>query len=64
MAALTLREKQVLQLIVKEFTSEEIAKELSISKHTVESHRKNLYKKTKAKTIIGLVNYFYKNKHA
>ena len=61
---LTKREKQILRLIVSEYSSKDIATELSISIHTVESHRKNLYKKTKAQSIIGLVNYAYKHKYA
>jgi DNA-binding CsgD family transcriptional regulator len=59
---ITKREQEILQLIVKEFSCKEMAEELNISIHTVESHRKNLYKKTKAKTLIGLVNYAYKHK--
>jgi DNA-binding CsgD family transcriptional regulator len=59
---LTKRERQILKLIVREFSCKDTAKELNISIHTVESHRKNLYKKTKAKTLIGLVNYAYKHK--
>ncbi|OFX59516.1 MAG: hypothetical protein A2046_11995 [Bacteroidetes bacterium GWA2_30_7] len=54
---LTNREIEVLKLIVKEFNCKQIAEKLNISVHTVQSHRKNLYKKTKSKTIIGLVNY-------
>ncbi len=58
---LTEREKEVLMLIVREYSCKRIAEELKISLHTVESHRKNLYKKTKAKTVIGLVKYAYKH---
>jgi two-component system nitrate/nitrite response regulator NarL len=59
---LTPREKEILRLIVREHDCKEIASLLEISVHTVESHRKNLYRKTKAASIIGLVNYAYKNK--
>ncbi len=54
---LTKREKQVLQLVVKENTSAEIAKKLEISLRTVETHRKNILKKTGAKNIVGLVKF-------
>jgi two-component system, NarL family, nitrate/nitrite response regulator NarL len=58
---LTDREKEILRLIVKELDCKEIAECLNISAHTVQSHRRNLFKKTKSKTIIGLVNYAYKH---
>jgi DNA-binding NarL/FixJ family response regulator len=54
---LTEREKDVLKLIVKELTSNEIADKLCISFHTVETHRKNLISKLQVKNIAGLVKY-------
>ena len=50
------REKQVLELIRAEYTSEEIAKELYISKSTVDTYRKNLIIKLKVKNSVGLIN--------
>jgi len=58
---LSVREKEVLDLIVKEFTSEEIAKKLFISKKTVDTHRANLLEKTQSKSTIGLVKFAIKN---
>lgn len=58
---LTDREKEILELICKQYTSQEIADELFISKRTVEVHRKNLLDKTKVKNIAGLVVYALKN---
>lgn len=52
---LTDREKQVLRLIVDEFTTREIAAKLFISKCTVETHRLNLIRKLKVKNTAGLV---------
>lgn len=52
---LSQREKQLIQLIALEHTTEEIAKKLFISKHTVESHRKNIFFKLRVKNIAGLV---------
>ncbi len=49
------REKQVLQLIVNEFTAKEIAEELFISVNTVDAHRKNLLMKLDARNTAGLV---------
>jgi DNA-binding NarL/FixJ family response regulator len=39
---LTPRQIQVLQLIVKEMTNEEIARELHVNKRTIDTHRQNL----------------------
>ena len=49
------REKQVLQLIVQERTTGEIADELFISFGTVETHRRNLLVKLNARNTAGLV---------
>ena len=54
---LTRREKEILQLIVKEYTNQEIAEELFISVRTVEAHKRNLLEKTGSKTVAGLVIY-------
>ena len=52
---LTSREHEVLCSIHKGLTSHEIAKELSISKRTVETHRTNILEKTGARNSIELV---------
>lgn len=51
------REIEIIRLIVEENTTIEISKKLFISEHTVETHRKNIWRKTGAKSIIGLINY-------
>lgn len=56
-AVLTKREKEVLQLIVQEYTSPEIAEKLFISINTAETHRKNLLAKIGARNTAGLVRY-------
>lgn len=53
---LSSREKEIIQLIAQEFTTEEIAEKLIISKHTIEAHRKNIFMKLNVKNIAGLVN--------
>lgn len=53
--SLSRREKQVLQLIVEEFTTAEIAEKLFISFGTVETHRRNLLVKLNARNTAGLV---------
>ncbi|MGE4346760.1 MAG: response regulator [Flavobacteriaceae bacterium] len=56
-SVLTDREREIVALIVKEYTSEEIANKLFISKKTVDNHRTNIFVKTGCKTTIGLVKY-------
>jgi DNA-binding NarL/FixJ family response regulator len=53
--SLTRREKEVLQLIAKEYTSQEIADKLFLSLRTVETHRMNLLLKLGTKNMVGLV---------
>ncbi|RZL48335.1 MAG: response regulator transcription factor [Pedobacter sp.] len=59
---LTPREKEVLQLICKQFSSIEIAEKLFLSNRTVEGHRNNLLQKTSSRNTAGLVLYALKNK--
>lgn len=54
---LTDREKEVLKLILKEYTNQEIADELFISVRTVDAHKRNLLDKTGSKNVAGLVIY-------
>ena len=59
-SALTKREVEILQLVAKGRTSIQIAKQLNLSKFTVDTHRKNIHKKLGIKSNIGLVNYTLK----
>lgn len=59
---LTPREKEVLQLICKQFSSVEIAEKLFLSNRTVEGHRNNLLTKTGSRNTAGLVLYALKHK--
>ncbi|WP_323757170.1 response regulator transcription factor [Roseivirga sp.] len=54
---LTKREREVLHLIVKEYSNQEIADELFISVRTVDAHKRNLLEKTGAKNMAGLAIY-------
>lgn len=55
------REKDVLHLIVKEYSNQEIGEKLFISPRTVEVHKRNLIDKTGSKNIVGLVLYAINN---
>lgn len=52
---LSRREKEVLRLIMEEYTTQEIADKLFISFGTVETHRRNMLIKTGARNTVGLV---------
>lgn len=58
---LSVREIEVLQLIVKGAINKEIADKLSISLNTVLSHRKNITAKLGIKTVSGLTFYAIMN---
>lgn len=58
----TKRESEVLELICKQLTTNDIAEKLFISPRTVEGHRNNLLLKTESKNVAGLVIYALKNK--
>lgn len=56
-SSLTPRELEILRLIVRGQTTAEISRQLFLSERTVETHRKNIARKTGARTVIGLVNW-------
>lgn len=51
------REMQVIRYVAKGFSSEDIATELNVSIHTVNSHRKNVLKKLGLKSPTELIVY-------
>lgn len=57
---LTDREVEVLKLIAEENTTQEIADKLFLSKHTIESYRKNLISKLNVKNLAGLTKHAIK----
>ena len=59
-SVLTKRETEVLTLIASEFTNEEIANRLKLSKRTVDSHRQNIINKLGVKNTAGLIKYAFK----
>ncbi len=58
---LSSREIEVLRLIASEYTNEEIAQKLKISKRTVDTHRMNMLFKLRAKNTVGLIKFAYAN---
>ena len=56
------RKIEVLKLVIPEKNSKELAKELFISERTVETHRKNMIRKTSSSSTVGLIKYAYQHK--
>lgn len=52
---ITLREKEIIQLIANELSNQDIAKQLNISLRTVETHRRNVMQKLNVKSAISLI---------
>lgn len=61
-ARLTAREIEIIQLIEKELTNKQMAERLFLSERTIETHRKNIFRKTNTSGIIALVKYAYEHR--
>jgi two-component system, NarL family, nitrate/nitrite response regulator NarL len=59
---ITAREIDIIRLIEKEYSNKQIADTLFLSERTVETHRKNIFRKTKTSGVIGLIKYAYEHK--
>ncbi|MFN3528680.1 MAG: response regulator transcription factor [Bacteroidia bacterium] len=62
MLTLTKKQREILTLIYEEKSNRQIADALEISIRTVETHRKNIYKKTGTNGIVGLIKFGLANK--
>lgn len=58
---LTTREIEIICLIEKEYSNRKIADSLFISERTVETHRKNIFRKTSTGNVIGLIKFAYEH---
>lgn len=58
---LTTREKELIGLFSRGLTSKEIASELFVSSFTVDTHKKNIYKKLNIGSMAELVAFYYEN---
>ena len=59
---ITLREKEIIVLMEKDFSNKQIADKLDISVRTVETHRKNILKKTGTNNLLSLLKWAYEHK--
>ncbi|MCX6252108.1 MAG: response regulator transcription factor [Bacteroidetes bacterium] len=58
---LSRRENDVLKLLVKGLSRNEIAEKFTLSKRTVEKHIANIYKKTNTHSVYSLIRFTLKN---
>ena len=56
---LSVREIEIIGLVMQGYTNHEIARKLFISYETVKSHRKHILLKTGAKNTAALINYYH-----
>ena len=59
--ALSIKEKKVLELIINGLSNTGIAKELSISVKTLETHSVNIMKKLEIHNLVDLVKFSMRN---
>ena len=52
---LTTREKEIVNLIANQYSVDEIAEQLFLSRYTVETHKKNIFQKLQVKNAAGLI---------
>ncbi len=57
--SLTLREKEIIQLLSKGDSNPEIANKLYISRRTVEQHRKNINRKLDVHRLPQVITFAY-----
>lgn len=60
-AALSEQEKKIIRLTAQGLTEQEMADNLFISKHTVHTHKKNIFRKLHLHTNADLVKFAYEN---
>jgi len=58
---LTNREIELVELFSKGLSSKEIANQLNVSSFTIDTHKKNMFKKMNINTTVELVKFYYEN---
>ncbi len=58
---LTQREKEVINWMEQDYSNKQIADELNIAVRTVETHRKNIFRKTGTNNLLSLVKWAYEH---
>jgi DNA-binding NarL/FixJ family response regulator len=60
--AVTVREREVIQLVAEGQSNKEVASTLGISVKTIEAHRANIMRKLHLRSVSDLVRYAIRNK--
>jgi DNA-binding NarL/FixJ family response regulator len=58
---LTEREKEVLSLLVSNYSNKQIASKLNLSENTIKTHRRNIHSKFGVSNLLGMVAHAYKS---
>jgi two-component system, NarL family, nitrate/nitrite response regulator NarL len=58
---LTVREIEIIRLMEQDLSNKQLAETLNISIRTVETHRKNIFKKTNTNNLLTLVKWAYEH---
>lgn len=58
---LTKRETEIISLVCQEMSTKQIAAQLFLSELTINTHRRNILRKTEVKNIAGLINFAKQN---
>ena len=59
---ITARELDIINVLAKGYSNDEIGKELFMSVHTVKSHLESIYQKFGVKNRVQLIVYAFKNR--
>lgn len=59
---LTARELEIIKCMIRNLTNKQIADQLYISERTVETHRKNIFRKTNTHSVLSLMDFLKKQK--
>lgn len=59
---LTARELEIIKCMIQNLTNKQIADQLYISERTVETHRKNIFRKTNTHSVLSLMDFLKKQK--
>lgn len=57
---LTKKEKEIIEFLIKGYTSQDIADAIGLSKHTVDTHRRNILKKNECSNTSELFSLYFK----
>ncbi|MGV0965469.1 helix-turn-helix transcriptional regulator [Empedobacter falsenii] len=57
---LTKKETEIIEFLIKGYTSQDIADAIGLSKHTIDTHRRNILKKNDCSNTSELFSLYFK----